>query len=196
MQSQQQPVSIIHQCPKQRSPEPWHAGAINAFIHPSMRSSIPQGIHPSINSFTHQCPKQRRLEPWHAWASTHSSIHQYIHPSIMGSKLTSWCLLDRFVHLFKACSTIAIDKNRNESATVHCHICYSNNFERSSSSMMSFGCSSFNLLFLSGKELWEQLYPKPLDRVMMPLATNVVVCQSKNSCGSDCTNSRQKRNKL
>ena len=26
---------------------------------------------------------------------------------------------------------------------------------------------------------------------MMPLATNVVVCQSKNSCGSDCTNSRR-----
>jgi len=31
---------VIHQCPKQRRPEPWHAGASNAFIHPSMHSSI------------------------------------------------------------------------------------------------------------------------------------------------------------
>ena len=140
---------VIHQCPKQRRPEPWHAGAINAFIHPSMHSSIHQCTRPSINSSSINAPSSEDRSLGMQGPSIHSSIHQYIHPSIMGSKLTSWCLLDRFVHLFKACSTIAIDKNRNESATVHCHICYSNNFERSSSSMMSFGCSSFNLLFPS-----------------------------------------------
>ena len=46
--------SFIHQCHKQRRPEPWHAGAINAFIHPSMHSSIHQCTHPSINSSMHQ----------------------------------------------------------------------------------------------------------------------------------------------
>ena len=31
--------AFIHQCHKQRRPEPWHAGAINAFIHPSSTST-------------------------------------------------------------------------------------------------------------------------------------------------------------